>query len=47
MLANNETYKSRGWVWTDPEVIPIEPGNQLHYLIEKISKLLAELKPYS
>ena len=20
-LAHNETYKSRGWVWTDPEVI--------------------------
>ena len=40
-LANKETYKSRGWVWNDPEVIPIEPGNQLYYLIEKISKLLA------
>ena len=39
-LAHNETYKSRGWVWNDPEVIPIEPGNQLYYLIEKISKLL-------
>ena len=43
-LAHNETYKSRGWVWTDPEVIPIEPGNQLHYLIEKISKLLTGSK---
>ena len=43
-LAHNETYKSRGWVWTDPEVIPIEPGNNLHYLIEKISKLLAGSK---
>ena len=31
---------TRGWVWTDPEVIPIEPGNQLYYLIEKISNLL-------
>ena len=40
MLAHNETYKSRGWIWTDPEVIPIEPGNQLYYLIEKVSKLL-------
>ena len=38
---HNETYKSRGWVWNDPEVIPIEPGNQLYYLIEKISNLLA------
>ena len=40
-LAHNSTYKSRGWVWNDPEVIPIEPGNQLYYLIEKISNLLA------
>ena len=43
-LAHSETYKSRGWVWTDLEVIPIGPGNQLHYLIEKISKLLAGSK---
>ena len=40
LRAHNETYKSRGWVWTDPEVILIEPGNQLYYLIEKISNLL-------
>ena len=26
-LAHNETYKSRGWVWNDPDVILIEPGN--------------------
>ena len=39
-LAHNETYKSRGWVWNDPDVIPIEPGNNLYYLIEKISNLL-------
>ena len=38
----NSTYKSQGWVWNDPDVIPIEPGNQLYYLIEKISDLLAE-----
>ena len=36
----NSTYKSRSWVWNDPDIIPIEPGNQLHYLIEKISNLL-------
>ena len=40
-LAHNETYKSRGWVWNDPDVIPIEPNNNLYYLIEKISNLLA------
>ena len=28
-------------VWNDPEVIHIEPGNQLYYFIENISKLLA------
>ena len=38
--AHNETYKSRGWVWNDPDVIPIEPNNNLYYLIEKISNLL-------
>ena len=43
-LEHNETYKSRGWVWADPEVIQIEPGNQLCYLIEKISKLLTGSK---
>ena len=39
-LAHNETYKSRGLVWNDPDIIPIEPGNQLYYLIEKIGNLL-------
>ena len=39
-LRYNSTCKSRGWVWNDPEVIPVEPGNQLYYLIEKISNLL-------
>ena len=43
-LEHNETYKSRGWVWNDLDVIPIEPDNQLYYLIEKISKLLAGSK---
>ena len=39
-LRYNSTYKSQGWVWNYPDVIPIEPGNQLYYLIEKISNLL-------
>ena len=43
-LAPNETYKSRSWVWNDPDVIPIEPGNNLYYLIEKISNLLTGSK---
>ena len=43
-LAHNEMYKSRDWVWTDPEVIPIEPDNNLYYLIEKISNMLAGSK---
>ena len=40
-LRYNSTYRSQSWVWNDPDVIPIEPGNQLYYLIEKISNLLA------
>ena len=43
-LGHNKTYKSRDWVWTDPDVILIEPGNNLYYLIEKISNLLAGSK---
>ena len=43
-LAHNETYESRGWVWNDPDVIPIELGNNLYYLIEKISNLLSGSK---
>ena len=43
-LKHNQTYKSRVWVWTDPEVIPIEPGNNLCYLVEKIGNLLAGSK---
>ena len=44
MLKHNETYRSRKWVWTDPEVILIEPGNSLCGWIEKISNLLAGSK---
>ena len=40
-LRYNSTYKNRSWIWNDSDVIPIEPGNQLYYLIEKISNLLA------
>ena len=43
-LKHNKTYKSRGWVRTDPEVILLEPSNQLYYLIEQISNLLAGSK---
>ena len=39
-LGYNSTYKNRSWFWNDPDVIPIEPGNQLYYLIDKISNLL-------
>ena len=41
-LRYNSTYKNRSWVWKDPDVIPIEPGNQLYYLIEKISNLTGD-----
>ena len=40
-LRYNSTYKSPSWVWNDPDVIPIEPGNQLYYLLKKISNLVA------
>ena len=40
-LRYNSTYKSQGWVWNDPDVIPIESWNNLYYLIEKTSNLLA------
>ena len=40
-LRYNSRYKSRSWVWNDPDVIPIELGNNLYYLIEIISNLLA------
>ena len=43
-LKHNETYRSRKWVWTDPEVILIEPGNNLYCWIEKIGNLLAGSK---
>ena len=43
-LRYNSTYKSRGWVWIDPEVILIEPGNNLYYLVERIGNLLAGSK---
>ena len=39
-LKYNSAYKTRGCVWNDSDVIPIEPGNILYYLIEKISNLL-------
>ena len=40
-LTYNSTYKSQGWVWNDPHIILKEADNQLYYLIEKYSKLLA------
>ena len=43
-LKHNETYRLRKWVWTDPEVILIEPGNSLYYCIERMSNLLAGSK---
>ena len=43
-LKHNKMYRSRGWVWTDPEVILIEPDNNLYYWIEKIGNLLAGSK---
>ena len=44
MSEHNQTYKSLGCVWNDPDVIPIELDNNLYYLIEKISNLLTGSK---
>ena len=44
MLKHNSTYRSRKWVWTDPEVILIESGNSLYGWIENIGNLLAGFK---
>ena len=41
---HNETYKSKCWIWSDPEVILIEAGNNLYYLVEKIGNLLSGSK---
>ena len=46
-LRYNSTYKNRSWVWNDPDVIPIEPGNQLYYLIERLVICSLGIKPYS
>ena len=46
-LRYNSTYKNRSWVWNDPDVIPIEPGNQLYHLIERLVIFLLGIKPYS
>ena len=46
-LRYNSMYKSRSWVWNDPDVIPIEPGNQLYYLIERLVICSLVIEPYS
>ena len=43
-LKHSSTYRSRKWVWTDPEVIVIEPGNSLYGWTEKIGNLLVGSK---
>ena len=41
-LRYNSTYKNRSWVWNDPDVILIEPGNQLYYLVGSEHDKLAQ-----
>ena len=36
--------RSRDWVWTDPYITLIEPGNSLYDWIEKIGNLYAGFK---
>ena len=44
MLKHNETYKSQRLFETNPEVIPIEPGNCLYDWIERVGNCLAGFK---
>ena len=43
-LKHSDTYIRRKWVWTDPEIILIVPGNSLYGWIKKIGNLLAGSK---
>ena len=38
-LQYNATNRSRKWFWTDPNIIPIGPGNSLYDWIEKLGNL--------
>ena len=44
MLRYNKTYQLRNWIWTDPYVFLIEPGNNLYNWVEKMGKLFAGFK---
>ena len=41
---HNGTYRSREWLWIDPHVISIEPGNHLFDWIKMVSNELAGSK---
>ena len=43
-LKCSETYQLRNWIWTDPYVFLIEPGNHLYDWIEKIGNRFAGFK---
>ena len=44
IICSTLTYQIRNWIWTDPYVTWIEPGNHLYDWIEKIGNLFAGLK---
>ena len=46
-LKHNETYRSRKWVWTDLEVILIEPGNSYTVGLKRLVSSLLDSKLYS
>ena len=46
-LEHNETYKSRGWIWNDPEVIHIESGNNYTIGLKILVSCLLGIKLYS
>ena len=43
-LRYNKTYQLRNWIWTDPYVFLIEPGNHLYDWVEEMGKLFAGFK---
>ena len=43
-LQYNATQRSLKWFWTDPYVVPMEPGDCLYDWIEKLGNLLAGFK---
>lgn len=40
-VRHNRTYQSRGWLWDDPEVFLVDPGERLHDYLRAFYTLFA------